>query len=79
MASSHPHALAPGTRLDAFRIESVLGVGGFGITYAACDQTLPGDLEAPPLDTESNDEVGKLAVSFNRMRRSLEKAMQMLR
>lgn len=38
-----------------------------------------GDLDAPQFDTDSNDEIGTLAASFNRMRRSLEKAMQMLR
>jgi protein-histidine pros-kinase len=38
-----------------------------------------GDLDAPQFDTDSNDEIGTLSASFNRMRRSLEKAMQMLR
>ena len=30
-------ALAPGTRLDEFEIERVLGAGGFGVTYRARD------------------------------------------
>jgi len=38
-----------------------------------------GDVDAPQFDTGSNDEIGMLAASFNRMRRSLEKAMEMLR
>lgn len=37
-----------------------------------------GDMSAPPFDTDSKDEIGTLAKSFHRMRRSLEKAMQML-
>jgi serine/threonine protein kinase len=40
MASTPTQALLPGTLLDSFRVDSVLGVGGFGITYAAFDQTL---------------------------------------
>jgi len=40
MASTRTQALPPGTLLDSFRLDSVLGVGGFGITYAAYDQTL---------------------------------------
>ncbi|HEX9583071.1 MAG TPA: DUF3365 domain-containing protein [Gammaproteobacteria bacterium] len=37
-----------------------------------------GDMNAPPFETDSKDEIGTLATSFHRMRRSLEKAMQML-
>ena len=33
-------ALAPGTRLDEFEIERVLGAGGFGVTYLARDVSL---------------------------------------
>ena len=33
-------ALAPGTRLDEFEIERVLGAGGFGVTYLARDLSL---------------------------------------
>ena len=33
-------ALKPGTRLDVYDIEEVLGTGGFGITYRARDSTL---------------------------------------
>jgi len=33
-------ALPPGTRLEEFVIERVLGSGGFGITYLACDAKL---------------------------------------
>lgn len=40
MASTRAQALPPGTMLDSFRVDSVIGVGGFGITYAAYDQTL---------------------------------------
>jgi serine/threonine protein kinase len=40
MESTRSHALSPGTMLGSFRVDSVIGVGGFGITYAAYDQTL---------------------------------------
>ena len=36
-ASGHGYALPKGTILQEFRIESVLGHGGFGITYLARD------------------------------------------
>ena len=38
--SSHVFALPPGTMLHEFRIETVLGHGGFGITYRAVDTAL---------------------------------------
>jgi len=34
------HTLAPGTQLDNYQIQQVLGVGGFGITYKAIDLNL---------------------------------------
>ena len=36
-ANRHAYALPPGTMLHEFRVESVLGHGGFGITYLAKD------------------------------------------
>jgi serine/threonine protein kinase len=40
MPASEEQALLPGTVIDSFRVESVLGVGGFGITYRARDLSL---------------------------------------
>ena len=40
MAATVPNALAPGYALQEYRIESVLGVGGFGLTYLATDANL---------------------------------------
>ena len=37
---SHTQALPPGTRIEEFVIEKVLGSGGFGITYLAIDNAL---------------------------------------
>jgi len=37
-----------------------------------------GKLDTPEYVRESNDEIGTLAMSFNRMRRSLQNAMKML-
>ena len=38
--TSNDQALPSGTQIDSFRIESVLGTGGFGITYRAHDEQL---------------------------------------
>lgn len=42
------------------------------------DEVSRGQLEAPEFSEKGNDEISLLAASFNRMRRSLEKAMKML-
>ncbi len=42
------------------------------------DKVSTGDLEVPAFDVSGKDEMATLAGSFNRMRRSLEKAMRML-
>jgi protein-histidine pros-kinase len=42
------------------------------------DRVSKGDLEVPAFDVGGKDEMATLAGSFNRMRRSLEKAMRML-
>ncbi|HEX6529125.1 MAG TPA: serine/threonine-protein kinase [Burkholderiales bacterium] len=40
MAATVPNALAAGYALQEYRIEGVLGVGGFGLTYLATDANL---------------------------------------
>ncbi|MBN8451509.1 DUF3365 domain-containing protein [Accumulibacter sp.] len=45
---------------------------------AAADKVSTGDFEQPEFAEKGGDEVAVLASSFNRMRRSLEKAMQMI-
>ncbi|MBK7675300.1 MAG: DUF3365 domain-containing protein [Candidatus Accumulibacter sp.] len=45
---------------------------------AVADQISTGDFDQPEFAETGNDEVAVLARSFNRMRRSLEKAMQMI-
>lgn len=42
------------------------------------DQVSKGDLDVPAFDVSGKDEMATLAGSFNRMRRSVEKAMRML-
>lgn len=42
------------------------------------DQVSKGDLEVPAFDVSGSDEMATLAGSFNRMRRSVERAMRML-
>ena len=43
------------------------------------DQVSLGHMEAPEFDESGSDEIATLKASFNRMRRSLEKAMSMIR
>ena len=38
--TEQPHTLPPGTQLDSYQIQQVLGIGGFGITYKAIDLSL---------------------------------------
>jgi len=44
----------------------------------AADRISTGDLEIPELADSGRDEVSLLARSFNRMRRSLEKAISLI-
>jgi protein-histidine pros-kinase len=46
---------------------------------AIADQISNGDLEVPEFKSDGKDEISQLGLSFNRMRRSLEKAMEMLK
>ncbi len=62
------NALPEGYALHEYRIESVLGVGGFGLTYLATDSNLnlkvalkeylPGDFAARGEDQHGAAEVG---------------------
>jgi protein-histidine pros-kinase len=45
---------------------------------ALADQVSLGDFDVPDFKVESRDEIGGLAASFGRMKKSLEKAMTML-
>ena len=42
------------------------------------DRVSMGQLDTPEYVRDSNDEIGSLSTSFNRMRRSLQNAMNML-
>jgi serine/threonine protein kinase len=44
MSRPYPHALPVGTRLESYEVRTVLGVGGFGITYRAYDHDLERDV-----------------------------------
>ena len=57
---------------------SWLIVGPVSRMSAAADKVSTGDFDQPEFPEGGRDEVAVLASSFNRMRRSLEKAMQMI-
>ena len=57
---------------------SWLIVGPVSRMSAAADKISTGDFDQPEFPEQGRDEVAVLASSFNRMRRSLEKAMQMI-
>jgi protein-histidine pros-kinase len=44
----------------------------------AADEVSIGNLAVPEFAVKGHDEIGTLATSFNRLRRSLQKAMQLL-
>ena len=48
------------------------------IPMQAADKISTGDFDVPEFKEKGGDEVAVLGSSFNRMRRSLEKAMQMI-
>ena len=57
---------------------SWLIIGPVSRMSAAADKVSTGDFDQPEFPEKGSDEVAVLASSFNRMRRSLEKAMQMI-
>jgi len=59
--------------LNSFVIRRIVIMSG------AADRISMGDFEVPEFDERGRDEIGALGVSFNRMRRSLEQAMTMIR
>lgn len=44
MSQAYHGALAPGSRLESYEIQAILGVGGFGITYKGRDENLHCDV-----------------------------------
>ena len=44
----------------------------------AADEVSTGNFDVPEFSVKGHDEIGVLATSFNRLRRSLEKAMKLL-
>lgn len=57
---------------------SALIIGPVSRMSAAADKISTGDFDQPEFPDDGRDEVAVLASAFNRMRRSLEKAMQMI-
>jgi protein-histidine pros-kinase len=45
---------------------------------AAADQVSTGDFDVPEFSAKGKDEVAALGTSFNRMRRSLQKALKLI-
>jgi len=45
---------------------------------AAADKISTGDFDVPEFAKSGKDEISKLATSFNRMRRSLQKALKLI-
>ena len=79
------NALPPGYALHEYRVESVLGAGGFGLTYLATDanlnlkvalkEYLPGDFAARADDSTVQPRPGEAAESFQwGLRRFMDEA-----
>jgi HAMP domain-containing protein len=60
------------TLLRALVVKPVVGIS------AMASEVSMGKLDAPEFSVKTHDEIGSLATSFNRMRRSLQNAMRML-
>ena len=68
MPINHIHALPPGTRFEEYRLDSVLGAGGFGITYRAYDahlDTFVAIKEYPPGEFAARTEVSTVVPKSN--------------
>ena len=54
------------------------GVNPIADMSRMADEVSTGNFDVPEFSEERKDEVGRLAISFNRMRRSLEQALKII-
>lgn len=82
MIKSHPNALPPGTRLEEFEIQGVLGIGGFGITYIGREAQLDWTVaikEFFPQDIAFREPSGRIMPKTNQFADAFRKGVESFR
>ena len=78
MAEAYYASIAPHNPLGPISLASGVQIAASIPNFLIQEQVSLGETAVPEYEYKNTDEIGSLSKSFNRMRRSLEKAMQMI-